>query len=162
MSQRLCLYEWSLTLLKRKREDGIAHQAHLLPSWETNKCTTYRCAGQYNEISFSSAVIQLQLNCLLHNGLITDTGDTDYAKTYLHQQQLHVQRGSSLQNMTSHPLLLTQFHLSTSIPAAKRCVNPYSKPGSYWAAAEERAQSRQRYHQFMGFSLHVGLIAKEW
>ena len=68
-----------------------------------NKCTIYRCAGQLNLISFSSAVIQLPLNCLLHDGLTTDPGDTDHAKTDLpQQQQLHAQGGnpSSLQNLT--------------------------------------------------------------
>lgn len=62
----------------------------------------YRCAGQYNLIPFSSGVILLHLHCLLHDGLTTDTGDTDRAKTDLSQQLLHAQGGnpSSPQNLT--------------------------------------------------------------
>lgn len=93
------------SLLKKgggRKEQHTKHTFFCLAG-KQNKCTIYRCAGQYNLIPFSSGVILLHLHCLLHDGLTTDTGDTDHAKTDLSQQQLHAQGGnpSSLQNLTT-------------------------------------------------------------
>lgn len=85
----------------RRKEQHTKHTFFCLAG-KQNKCTIYRCAGQYSLIPFSSGIILLHLHCLLHDGLTTDTGDTDRAKPDLSQQLLHAQGGnpSSPQNLT--------------------------------------------------------------
>jgi len=77
-----------------KKEQHTKHDFFCLAG-KQNEGTIYRSAGQYNPISFSSAVTQLHLNYLLHNGLTTDTGDTDHASTDPPQQQLRAQGGNA-------------------------------------------------------------------